>query len=352
MKLKQYFLRFRILLGVLLAGGMGTAVYAHYDTLHIYLSPGSLSDMNHDGDPLNGYDSHAMFEEECTHCHAPVHCITDNKCQSCHMEIAQQRAETVGLHSRLPGTEKCQSCHVEHRGRDAVISAVAFDNINHEELSGFSLTNHEVRFDGTQMVCEDCHTEGRFAPEEVSCVACHEDADGELIAQHSKEHGDNCLDCHNGTGAIVAFDHATVYVLEGDHEATGCIECHAEYVFAGTSEACDACHGEPEMHAGQFGQDCVRCHTAVAWAPAQLTQHRFDLAHGDEGVLDCASCHVNSYEAVLCANCHESDEMTAAHPPDAVPDYAEAATCISCHPTGGPEDVMPMANASRSTTSD
>lgn len=249
MKLKQFLLRFRIVLGVLLVGGLGTAVYAHYTMLHTHLSPGSLSGVNHSGTTVNGYDSHAMFEEECTHCHAPVHCITENKCQGCHMDIAQQRAETVGLHSRLPGTEKCQSCHVEHRGRDAVISAVAFENINHEALSGFSLVHHEVSFDGTQMVCENCHTEGRFAADEVSCVACHEDADGELIAQHSTEHGENCLDCHDGTGAIVEFDHATVYLLEGDHEAAGCVECHANYVFAGTSQNCEACHGEPDIHA-------------------------------------------------------------------------------------------------------
>lgn len=344
MNLKRY--PFRIVLALLVTGVMGTAVYAHYDTLHLYLNPGALSSINRSGEALGGYDSHAMFEEACTHCHAPIHCVTDTKCQDCHIEIARQRTEMVGLHSRLPGTEKCQSCHVEHRGKDAVISAVALPNINHQELSGFSLARHETRYDGSQMVCEDCHTEGRFSPDEVSCLDCHEDADGELIAQHSAEHGDNCLGCHDGTGAIVEFDHNTVYLLEAGHETASCRECHADNLFAGTSQACESCHGEPDIHTGQFGQDCARCHTAVAWAPAQLTQHRFALDHGDSGQLDCTACHKGSYDQVSCTDCHPAADMPGLHAPEAVPDFRPEAPCISCHATGGPEDRAPLAGAS------
>ncbi len=330
-------------IGVLMILGMGTAVYAHYDVLHLYLSPGPLSGVNRSGETLGDFDSHAMFEQECVHCHAPVHCVTDTKCQDCHMEIAQQRAEAVGLHSLLPGTEKCQTCHIEHRGRNAVISEVLLSNINHKELSGFTLEHHETRFDGTQMVCEDCHTEGRFARDEVSCVACHEEADGELIAHHSSEHGDNCLGCHDGTASMVDFDHDAVYELEKGHEEIGCIECHADQVFAGTTQTCESCHIEPDVHAGQFGQDCARCHTAVAWAPAQLTQHRFMLNHGDEGTLECVSCHVTSYTEVTCEGCHELPDMQAAHSAENAPDYAPDVSCVSCHPTGEPGDTLPLA---------
>lgn len=342
MKFKRFYLQFRVLFGVLLAGGMGTAVYAHYDTLHVYLSPGPLSAVNHGGDPVAGYDSHATFSQECTYCHAPIHCITDNKCQNCHIEIARQRTEMVGLHSRLPGTEKCQSCHVEHQGAEAIISEVPLSNIHHEELSGFSLAKHEVRFDSSPMVCEDCHTEGRFARDEVSCVACHEDADGELIAQHSTEHGENCLDCHDGTGTIIEFDHDTAYILQAGHETAGCIECHSDYLFAGTTQECAACHEEPEIHIGQFGQDCSRCHTAVAWVPAQLTQHRFVLNHGKEETLACNTCHMTAYTQVSCAGCHETADMQAAHPIEHVPDYLAEASCVACHHTGEPEDTTPL----------
>jgi hypothetical protein len=143
----------------------------------------------------------------------------------------------------------------------------------------------------------------------------------------------------------VEFDHNTVYALEGGHEEVGCIECHADYVFAGTSQTCEACHGEPDIHAGQFGQDCSRCHTAVAWAPAQLTQHRFALDHGDEGPLECVACHATAYDQVICTDCHEQADMQTAHTPEAVPDYLPESSCIACHPTGEPEDFVPFATA-------
>ncbi|MCA9936220.1 MAG: hypothetical protein H6662_08295 [Ardenticatenaceae bacterium] len=321
---------------------VGTAVYIHY---HAYLSPGPLSAVNHTGEELGGFTSHAMFEQECSFCHAPVHCITDNRCQECHMDIAQQRAEAMGLHSLLPGTEQCQSCHVEHQGREAVISRVVFKNINHEGISGFSLAQHETRFDGTPMVCEDCHTEGRFAADEVNCVDCHTAAGEEMIAEHRVEHGENCRGCHDGQDSIVDFDHDAVYVLAQGHENVGCADCHAEQVFAGTPQTCESCHEEPDVHAGQFGQDCARCHTAVAWAPAQLTQHQFMLNHGDGETLACTSCHVTSYAEVTCEECHTTADMIAAHPAEKSPDFTLGQPCASCHSTGQPEDTMPLAHA-------
>lgn len=331
-------------IGLMLLVGAGTAVYMHRDLLHVYTFPGPLSGVNRSGEMLGGFSSHATFEQNCAHCHAPIHCITDTKCQDCHMDVARQRAEAVGLHSLFPGTEKCQTCHKEHRGRETVISQVLLKNINHQALTGFSLNLHETRFDGTAMVCEDCHTEGRFARDEVSCLACHEDADGELIAEHSAKHGDNCLGCHDGTRAIIEFEHDDVYVLEVGHLGLGCVDCHQEQLFVGTPQTCDGCHTEPDVHAGSFGQDCARCHTAVAWAPAQLTQHRFVLTHGDGVLLECQTCHVSSYTAVSCESCHTLADMEAAHLPDKVSDYA-ADACVHCHPTGEPTDTAPVAQA-------
>jgi hypothetical protein len=328
-------------IGLFFFVGVATAVYAHRDLLHPYTIPGLLSGVNHSGEALGGFSSHAMFEQDCVHCHAPVHCITDNKCQECHLDIARQRVEAVGLHSLLPGTEKCQTCHVEHRGREAVISQVLFKNINHQALSGFSLSLHETGYDGAAMVCEDCHTQGRFARDEVNCAACHQEAQGELIAEHSAEHGEDCLGCHDGTRYIIEFPHDDVYALEAGHTDLGCVDCHQNQVFVGTARTCDGCHAEPNVHAGQFGQECERCHSAIAWAPAQLTQHRFNLAHGEGDLLACNSCHTLSYTAVSCEGCHTLPDMQTAHPPERAPDY-QPADCLTCHPTGDPADTAPL----------
>ena len=66
------------------------------------LSPGRLSAVNENGETLGGYISHAEFEQECGHCHAPVHCVTDTRCQDCHLDVARQRAEAEGIHGSLP----------------------------------------------------------------------------------------------------------------------------------------------------------------------------------------------------------------------------------------------------------
>jgi hypothetical protein len=84
--------------------------------------PGPLSEMALRGEALEGYGSHAEFEQSCGHCHAPVHCITDTRCQDCHMDVAKQRSSGEGLHARLPGTGRCQTCHIEHQGREMVLT--------------------------------------------------------------------------------------------------------------------------------------------------------------------------------------------------------------------------------------
>ena len=298
---------------------------------HQYTMPGPVSAAMPNGNTLEGYDSHAMFEQECTHCHAPIHCVTAERCQDCHMEIAQQRAEAVGLHGLLPGTGRYQSCHVEHQGRDAVISEVALANIDHVSFTDFSLAKHQVDYDGQPLGCESCHTQGRFGPDTVDCVSCHTRNDEPWATEHTDLYGGGCLDCHDGHDKSSDFDHALVFELNGAHETTDCADCHVDHTFAGTASSCADCHESEAKHVEIFGTDCARCHADEAWSPAQLTQHTFALDHGDEGKLECQSCHPNTYYEQSCAECHAVDEMVAIHN---APNEGEIADCATCHPTG------------------
>lgn len=300
---------------------------------HQYTMPGPLSASELKGQPMGGFSSHAMFEQECSHCHAPIHCVTDDRCQSCHVEIAEQRSETVGLHGLLPGTERCQTCHIEHQGRNAVISDVAFANIDHDLLADFSLVKHETNYDGTSFHCESCHTEGRFGADSVDCLTCHTENDSELMTHHEEEHGLNCLGCHDGRDTMIDFDHDQAFERSGQHANAGCIDCHAEQQFKGTSQICVDCHENDaeSIHTATFGVDCARCHTADAWAPAQLTHHTFLLDHGDEGTLECQKCHTLNYYEHTCTECHDMMEMATFHE---VEDSAAIENCVQCHPTG------------------
>jgi len=114
---------------------------------------------------------------------------------------------------------------------------------------------------------------------------------------------------------------------------------HVDQKFRGTPKECAGCHQEPKIHAGLFGADCAACHTAQAWAPAQLTQHTFPLDHGEQGEITCATCHTDSYVAYTCYGCHDHEpaETRRQH---AELDLTEARLndCAACHATGRTEE--------------
>ncbi len=325
-----------ILLGIVL---FGTAFYLHESG---GFSPGPLSASQSKGQPLGGFPSHAAFEQQCSHCHAPIHCITDNRCQECHLEVARERAAAEGLHGRLPAG-RCQSCHVEHRGREAIITEFAFANVDHDKLAGFSLAHHRQNFDGSSLTCESCHSQQSYAHETLDCISCHSGAEHDRMAEHIHLFGSDCLACHDGRDRMANFDHNQNYPLEGKHADLQCQECHQDHVFMGTARDCVACHQEPDLHAGQFGLDCARCHTPAAWAPAQLTQHTFHLDHGGQGLLACETCHTQNYAANSCYGCHDHtpQQMAEIHLLAGLTDFEN---CAGCHPTGQPNEAERLLN--------
>lgn len=295
--------------------------------------PGETSGMAPKNTPLQGYVSHADFEQECQHCHAPLHCVTDTKCQDCHIEIAQQRAELDGLHGKLPGTEKCQTCHPEHHGREVVITDFAFHNVDHAKLANFSLVKHQEDYQGNPMDCESCHSQERFANESLDCLTCHVEEDHDYMAEHIDVYGMDCVRCHDGVDRMRDFDHNQIFALEGVHADADCQACHAEKVYAGISQDCIACHEDPDLHAGKFGLDCARCHTATAWQPALLTRHNFALNHGGSDQLECQTCHLENFTEQTCYNCHDhqAEQMAQVHLGEGIEDYEN---CSHCHPSG------------------
>ena len=96
---------------------------------------------------------------------------------------------------------------------------------------------------------------------------------------------------------------------------------------------CIACHEDPKVHRGQFGLDCVRCHTLEAWIPASLTRHTFALDHGDQGDVACETCHIETYAENTCYECHDHQaaQMAELHQAEGIDDYDN---CQICHPTG------------------
>ncbi len=326
--------RWFALAAVMVIGASGVYIVKHY--FKQYLSPGPLSTF-HNGDALGGVSSHAEIGNECIHCHAPVHCVTDSRCQDCHKDIAKDRENANTLHGMLPGVSKCQNCHPEHNGAEASLTVAAFPNVDHYLLAGFSLTNHKTNYDGTTFSCESCHAqEGEFLST-IDCVTCHVAEDHDYVAQHIEEFGIACFECHDGRDRMVNdFDHASWYPLEGGHKDQQCILCHTEQHYVGQSTQCKDCHEDPEVHLGKFGLDCSRCHTQTAWTPAELIRHDFDLNRGGEFIEECETCHVDSYTEYTCVACHSDEEMLSVHAAEGINDYVD---CMECHLPGNQGEI-------------
>ena len=67
------------------------------------------------------------------------------------------------------------------------------------------------------------------------------------------------------------FDHLTTgFELTGAHRLQACESCHVDAVFAGTPRVCAACHAQDDVHHGQFGRQCQRCHGTTTFKGARM----------------------------------------------------------------------------------
>lgn len=301
-------------------------------------SPGPLSIAQAGNGPLAGFSSHAEIEGDCGQCHEPWRGITIERCGQCHKSVLEERTNASGLHGHLPEKEKCQRCHTEHQGSFADITVFELEDFEHAWATDFSLARHQTGFAGEPISCSDCHLDNKYTVSQIDCLECHRTGDPVFTEAHEAFFGKECRACHDGLDSMVNFDHQQVFPLEGAHSLIDCASCHVTTVLAGTANECVGCHAEPEIHMGMFGQDCGRCHTAIFWRPAQLSQHTFPLNHGDEGKIACITCHEVTYAAYTCTNCHAHDpvETIEEHEDQEIFDLTD---CASCHPTGLGEEA-------------
>ena len=153
-----------------------------------------------------------------------------------------------------------------------------------------------------------------------------------------------CAECHVADSwkparIAATFEHAPrTFPLDGAHARTSCTGCHVKLDFKGTSPKCATCH--EDVHKGELGADCSRCHTPRSFAeePAMKQAHeltRFPL-RGPHAAVMCTSCHTRSSSGRLqfvgtstaCAGCHASDARNA------IPDHQSAGfpnDCTACH---------------------
>lgn len=158
---------------------------------------------------------------------------------------------------------------------------------------------------------------------------------------------EECGLCHSAAAWIPArispkFDHAKFgFPLDGAHAQTACRACHASLDFSKVKpkSACLGCH--EDVHQGEFGQDCARCHTARSFIDhARMARAhnitRFPLT-GAHLATDCEACHRPGGQGHLnyvnlridCVACHLDDYNATTNPSHTAGNFST--DCTECH---------------------
>jgi hypothetical protein len=216
---------------------------------------------------------------------------TPQDCNSCHY--------LNDVHNGRNGRQ-CQDCH-NTQGWDE-------SDFDHDRDTDFRLRGKHIR-----TTCEACHTE---APAEVKpktdCYSCHRDDD-----RHKGRYGKKCQSCHSEKSWEHAdFDHGrnTDFPLKGRHADLLCASCHrGELKEEKLSIDCKACHADDDVHRGQQGQQCGRCHSEAGWTQEVVFEHdltRFPLI-GLHASTPCEECHVTpAFQDTQsrCYACHKNED--------------------------------------------
>jgi hypothetical protein len=222
-------------------------------------------------------DTHkARYGEKCEACHADtkwthirfshdrdtkyplrgVHLKT--KCDSCHTgHLYNDKAATtcIGCHRKDDKhkgqlAEQCERCHVE----DSWKRIVGFDH----GKSRFPLVGRHIVVE-----CKACHLSLLYKDAKSDCLSCHQKDD-----KHKRSLGVKCETCHNARDwKSWDFDHARKarYPLDGAHKPLACAACHIPGIHTDpkVSTQCVSCHSHEDVHEGQFGRQCERCHVTT-----------------------------------------------------------------------------------------
>jgi hypothetical protein len=117
--------------------------------------------------------------------------------------------------------------------------------------------------------CGQCHASRAFTGAPRDCFACHRSSD-----VHQGGLGGDCAACHSPNGwRVWEFDHnnQTDFALTGRHARLTCGECHRRPAGQVKLPAdCASCHRDNDIHLGQFGVQCQRCHTTLTFKGARI----------------------------------------------------------------------------------
>ncbi|MCC6727456.1 MAG: class III cytochrome C family protein [Saprospiraceae bacterium] len=246
---------------------------------HVMLNPGELS------------QGHQDLNNKCYACHTPFGGIGNDKCIACHKvseigldtSTTMAQAKKVLFHEQLLN-QTCTSCHTDHNG---TIPDPTLTNFEHSLIAQTIVNDcikcHQKPDDRLHKQlsesCNKCHTTNEWKLSEPfdhamitsvgreNCTSCHKNPNDSF---HSTIK-DNCIKCHDTERwTPSSFNHATYFVLNGDHNAN-----------------CNTCH----LNGNFETYTCYGCH--------EHTASNIRAEHSEEGISninDCVACHRSGNE--------------------------------------------------------
>jgi len=228
-------------------------------------------------------DAHASrFGEDCASCHAstawkPVE--FDHAARTKYpLSAAHSKLDCHTCHTGRVATQKLSSdCAACHRGDDVHGGALkggceschSADSWRADRHFDHDLTKYPLLGMHVIVGCGQCHASRSFAGTPQDCVACHRSGD-----VHKGSLGPKCDSCHSPNGwKLWDFDHnqQTRFPLTGRHAQLACGDCHRRP--GGQMKLptdCAACHRDNDIHLGQFGAQCQRCHSTITFKGARI----------------------------------------------------------------------------------
>lgn len=282
-------------------------------------APGDCIDCHEDDDPHRG-----RLGRDCASCHTVDgwphtrfdHSTTGFPLEGRHTDVSCEQCHPQQRWKETPND--CQDCHRlqdTHQGRfgpacgechtPAGWTRTGFD---HDRDTRFPLRGAHRGAD-----CHSCHAgDPRSEKLSMDCASCHANDDA-----HRGRNGPACDRCHGSVSwSPSTFDHDrdTKFALRGSHETVRCEQCHPGPPYDERVETdCYACHRLDDVHVGQQGRDCDRCHREQGWADEVFFDHEITLFPllGMHAVAACEECHDSPAfkdADTKCVSCHRDDD--------------------------------------------
>ena len=247
----------------------------------------------------------------------------------------------------------CQGCHEDvHVGRLGMLCAQCHNEETWsplQKIAEHARTRFPLIGGHAAVDCNACHPqalEGNYETRGIECESCH--ADDATRATNPDHIGmnltTNCERCHNPVAWDPAlFEHPASFPLTLGHGGSGCIDCHTTPgVFTGLSTDCASCHLDsyqattnPNHAAAGFATTCATCHTTVQWSGGSfIHSSTFPLAQA-HAVPACVDCHttpgVFAGLSTACVSCHLPDYQATTNPNHTAAGFST--DCVQCHAT-------------------